>query len=96
MMTPTAMDTTLHRPFEPIRPLRNPHLQTILASLRFRAWGKNPLRKRSEPVLVDAGGGVRLLGYRTVQPVGGSTNEPCHGIETNNKREPAVSVSVYG
>lgn len=72
MMTPTATDTTLHRPFEPVRPLRNPHLQTILASLRFRAWGKNPLRKRSEPVLVDAGGGVRLLGYRTVQPVGGS------------------------
>lgn len=40
----------------------------------------------------DAGCGMVVA----VQPVGGSTNEPCHGIETNNKWEPAVSVSVYG
>ena len=30
--------------FTPAFPLRNPHLQTILASLKIRAWGENPLR----------------------------------------------------
>ena len=60
------------RPFAPVLALRNPHLQTILASLRIRAWGANPLRARSEQTLVDAGRGVRLLGYSTAQPHGRS------------------------
>ncbi len=52
--------------------LRNGHVQTILASLKIRAMGKNPLRGRSEKILVDAGSGIRLLGYRTLQPKGRS------------------------
>jgi uncharacterized protein len=59
-------------PFRPGFPLRNPHLQTILASLKIRAMGKNILRERSEKTLVDAGNGIRLLGYRTLQPTGRS------------------------
>lgn len=59
-------------PFKPWFPLRNPHFQTILASLKIRAMGKNPLREHSEETLIDAGGGVRLLGYRTLQPEGRS------------------------
>lgn len=60
------------RPFHPAFPLRNPHLQTILASLKLRARGENPLRAHSEPVLVDGGRGIRLMGTRTAQPPGGS------------------------
>ncbi len=60
------------RSFRPAFPLRNPHLQTILASLKVRALGANPLRDQSEKTLVDAGGGIRLLGYRTRQPQGRS------------------------
>jgi uncharacterized protein len=59
-------------PFRPVFPLRNPHFQTILASLKIRALGKNPLRDQSEKTLVDAGDGVRLLGYRALQPNGRS------------------------
>jgi predicted alpha/beta-fold hydrolase len=62
----------LPAPFRPGFPLRNPHVQTILASLKIRALGVNPLRERSEETLVDAGSGVRLLGYRTFQPGGQS------------------------
>jgi predicted alpha/beta-fold hydrolase len=58
----------LPAPFRPGFPLKNPHLQTILASLKIRALGANPIRERSEETLVDAGSGVRLLGYRAVQP----------------------------
>jgi predicted alpha/beta-fold hydrolase len=58
--------------FRPGFPLRNPHFQTILASLKIRAMGKNPLRELSEKILVDAGSGVRLLGYQTLQPEGRS------------------------
>jgi len=54
-------------PFRPGIPLRNPNLQTILASLKIRALGANPLRERSQETVVDAGSGVRLLGYRTLQ-----------------------------
>jgi uncharacterized protein len=41
---------------------RNPHLQSIFASLGLRTWGPNPMRAAAEPVIVDGGNGVRLLG----------------------------------
>lgn len=59
-------------PFIPTLPLRNAHLQTILASLRIRAAGENPLKTHSEQVLVDGGHGIRLLGFRTSHPEGRS------------------------
>jgi uncharacterized protein len=59
-------------PFRPGFPLRYPHLQTILASLKIRAMGANPLRERSEKTIIDAGSGIRLLGYGTYQPGGRS------------------------
>ena len=67
-----SKDCSPLKSFRPVFPLRNPHLQTILASLKVRALGENPLRERSEKTLVDAGGGIRLLGYRTLQPQGRS------------------------
>lgn len=52
--------------FLPPPPLRNPHLQTILASTRPRrllvaTWAK-PLLQASREVVLDCGEGVRLLG----------------------------------
>ncbi len=69
-MTTIRTDCRPLKRLEPGFPLANPHLQTILASLKIRAWGENPLRQHSEKVLVDAGNGVRLLGFRTPQPEG--------------------------
>lgn len=60
------------KPFRPGFPLRNAHLQTILASLKIRAMGKNPLRSQSEQTIVEAGGGIRLLGCKTSHPGGRS------------------------
>jgi uncharacterized protein len=70
MSQPISKDYSALTSFRPVFPLRNPHFQTILASLKIRASGKNPLRDQSEKTLVDAGNGVRLLGYRAVQPTG--------------------------
>jgi predicted alpha/beta-fold hydrolase len=70
MIQPIPTSCSPQTPFMPAFLLRNPHLQTILASLRIRALGANPLRQRSEEILVDAGSGVRLLGYHTVHPGG--------------------------
>jgi predicted alpha/beta-fold hydrolase len=72
MTRPISTGCIPQTPFMPAVPLRNPHLQTILASLKVRALGANPLRDRSEEVLVDGGSGIRLLGCRTFQPGGQS------------------------
>lgn len=48
--------------FIPAWGTRNRHLQTIFASLRLRALGPNPMLAAARPVIVPAGGGVRLLG----------------------------------
>jgi predicted alpha/beta-fold hydrolase len=72
MTQPFAKDCRPLNSFRPGFPLRNAHVQTILASLKIRALGKNPLRERSEKILIDAGSGIRLLGYRTLQPKGRS------------------------
>ena len=72
MTHPIPTGTVPLRPFTPSLPLRNPHLQTILASLKIRAPGENPLRAHSEQALVDGGRGVRLVGCRTTRPAGSS------------------------
>lgn len=54
-------------PFSPPPWSRNPHLQSIFASLRFRALGKNEMAARAREVILDGGDGVRLLGYYSAQ-----------------------------
>ena len=64
----------------PLRPyaapflLRNGHLQTFLASIELRARGPNPMLEAARGVVLEAGGGVRLLGshspQRTTAPQG--------------------------
>ncbi len=59
-------------PFVPPVGLRNPHLQTILSSLKIRALGEKQLDSEAREILVDAGDGVRLLGLYTGQESGSS------------------------
>ncbi|HUO95632.1 MAG TPA: alpha/beta fold hydrolase [Steroidobacteraceae bacterium] len=59
-------------PFEPPRGLRNPHLQSILASLaprrHFVARRARAVLAASRDIVVDCGDGVRLLGHHSPQP----------------------------
>jgi len=50
--------------FKPIRPLRGAHVQTILASSRYRAMGKNPMAEAARELL---GGDLTLLEARDVR-----------------------------
>jgi predicted alpha/beta-fold hydrolase len=58
----------------PLRPyatpfwLRNGHLQTFLASSGFRARGSNRMREAACDVILEAGGGIRLLGSHSRHP----------------------------
>lgn len=55
--------------FAPPRGLRNPHLQSILASHKLRRWLRSrdlaDLERDSEALVVDCGDGVRLQGFHT-------------------------------
>ena len=46
---------------------RNPHIQTILGSMKFRLTGKTPTIDNSREMTIDAGDGIRLLGYYSPQ-----------------------------
>ena len=48
--------------FRPARYLRNGHLQTVLASSSFRAWGKNSMGNAARDMVVETSEGVKLLG----------------------------------
>jgi predicted alpha/beta-fold hydrolase len=54
-------------PFRPAVWAKSPHLQTIFGSLKMRIWGKNEMTDVSQEVIVNAGSGVRLLGYHSQQ-----------------------------
>jgi len=60
-------------PFHPPRLLRNPHLQSVLASSSLRALLARRRRQRleneAEEHLLDCGDGVRLLGLLTRRPL---------------------------
>jgi len=54
--------------FEPFRPpwyLSHAYTQTLLASLKLRALGSNPLVRFERHVILDTGSGARLSGYYT-------------------------------
>ena len=59
----------MEEPFLPAVWARSPHLQTIFGSLRIRALGKSEMMDVSQEMIVDAGSGVRLLGYHSRQLV---------------------------
>ena len=45
--------------FRPTPYLRNGHLQTILASSSFRAWGKNPMCDAAREMIITTSGDVK-------------------------------------
>ena len=53
--------------FRPAPYLRNGHLQTILASSSFRAWGKNPICDAAHELTLTTSGDIRLLGFYSPQ-----------------------------
>ncbi len=53
--------------FNPKPWVRNPHLQTIIASLRFRNMRKQSIIYHSREIIVEGNDGVRLLGYHARQ-----------------------------
>jgi predicted alpha/beta-fold hydrolase len=69
---PETGRSSLSVPFDPPLVLRHPHAQSILPSwptrvlrIRRRAAG---LLRAARPMLLDCGGGIRLLGYHSAQP----------------------------
>ena len=65
-MTPTAR-SELARPYRAPLWLRNGLLQTLLASLRLRAAGANPMLAASREVILVTSSGARLLGAHSPQ-----------------------------
>lgn len=61
--------------FNPPGYLKNSYLQTILASNKIRALGKNPMVKAEKEVVLEAGNGIRLQGLLSPQ-----TEEPSLGM----------------
>jgi predicted alpha/beta-fold hydrolase len=53
--------------FRPAMYLRNGHVQTILASSSFRAWGKNSMRDAARQVILTTREKIRLLGLYSPQ-----------------------------
>ena len=56
--------------FTPPLLLRNPHVQTILASSRLRIRHASSIIQSARSIILDAGGGVRLLGWFSIPPPG--------------------------
>jgi predicted alpha/beta-fold hydrolase len=50
--------------------MRSAHVQTILASSKFRARGQNPMRNAARKEIIDTDDGIRLLGYYSAQSTG--------------------------
>jgi predicted alpha/beta-fold hydrolase len=59
--------------FQPARPLRSGHIQTMLSSSGVRRIllprAAKTVLQGAEPVVVDGGGGVRLTGAYTAQNI---------------------------
>ena len=53
--------------FQPPWYLRSGQIQTILASIPLRAWGKNPVREAAKEIIIKTPQGVRLQGYHSPQ-----------------------------
>jgi hypothetical protein len=54
--------------FTPPRYLQGPYTQTVLASAKIRAVGRNPMRDSSREMIIHAGDGVRLQGFFSPHP----------------------------
>ena len=53
--------------FQPILPLRGSYIQTLMASSRYRALGKNPMAEASREIILHCENRVRLQGFHSPQ-----------------------------
>ena len=76
---------------------RNPHLQTILGSLKVRARGRHPMTEAAKETIVDGGEGVHLLGYHSRQSSGASRGlvTLIHGWEGSSDSTYVLSMGNY-
>ena len=56
--------------FRPPFIMRSAHVQTILASVKFRARGQNPMRDAAREEILETDEGIRLLGYYSARAGG--------------------------
>jgi predicted alpha/beta-fold hydrolase len=56
--------------FRPPLLLRSAHIQTILASSKFRARGNNPMCETAQEMIIETADGIRLLGFYSAQNTG--------------------------
>lgn len=65
------MSAAVGQPFAPRWPFTDPHLQSVLASSALRRWSARrrfpDLTAQAQPVLLDCGDDVRLLGFHSAQ-----------------------------
>jgi hypothetical protein len=61
--------------YQPPILLKNPYLQTILASSKIRTIGTNPMRAAADEKIIETIGGIKLLGYHSAQK-----NRPPKGL----------------
>ena len=50
-------------PFQPPIYLKHPMVQTLLASLKIRTWGRKTFLRREKPMVIETDDGTRLLGF---------------------------------
>jgi len=55
-------------PFNPAPWLKPTAIQTILASIKLRARGANPMKTAAREMVFESNEGIRLLGYHSPQP----------------------------
>jgi predicted alpha/beta-fold hydrolase len=58
----------MEKTFNPKPCLRNPHLQSMFASLKIRSLGRNEMVRCAREMVIDGGKGVRLLGFHSAKP----------------------------
>ena len=56
--------------FRPPVFIRSAHVQTILASSKFRARGKSQMRDTARETIIETDDGTRLLGFHSTRPTG--------------------------
>ncbi|HYA13315.1 MAG TPA: alpha/beta fold hydrolase [Syntrophales bacterium] len=76
---------------------RNPHIQTILGSLKIRSRGRHPITDFAVDTIIDGGNGVRLLGNHSSHPEnhGAGLITLIHGWEGSSDSTYILSTSKY-
>ena len=64
----------MHRQFKPPFYMKNPILQTVLSSLKFKNKYKEEFDFKSEEIIVNAGNGIKLSGYYSDNSLNGKNS----------------------